>query len=565
MLDVLVDKMRGQGPSAHQVWLPPLDVPPTLDQLMPNPSTTAYTLACTVGIADEPLKQRRLPYTLDFSGAAGHAVIVGGPRTGKSTLVRAMLLGLAFGHTLAQVQFFGLDFGGGTLASLSDLPHTSGVGGRLDEDLVRRIVSEVVSILDKREESFRRHGIDSIGTFRARRARGALPDEPFGDVFLVIDGWSTLHADFPQLESDVLEIAQRGLGFGVHVVITAARWPEIRPQLKDAINTRIELRLGEPAESVVDRRVAANVPADTPGRGLTTGKLHFLAALPRVDGIQDAASLADGVAKAVHAIAEASQGLVAPRVRMLPLLVRYADLPAPAARPARSVPLGVDETKLEPVYLDFDADPHFLLFGEGESGKSSVLRTLIQGVVDGYTPRQARVLAVDYRRSLLEYFPESHKLEYCAAGPATRSAIISACDVLRGRLPGLDVTAQQLRNRSWWTGAELFVVVDDYDLVADSGGNPLAPLAEFLPMARDVGLHLIIARASGGASRALFDPFIQRLRETRQPGLILSGERDEGPLLAQARPSRQPPGRGTLVSRRHGSMLIQTAYLQSTE
>ena len=80
-------------------------------------------------------------------------------------------------------------------------------------------------------------------------------------------------------------------------------------------------------------------------------------------------------------------------------------------------------------------------------------------------------------------------------------------------------------------------------------------------MARDLGFHLVVARASGGAGRALFEPLIQRMRETRQPGLVLSGEREEGQLIGQVRPSQQPPGRGTLVSRKHGTILVQTAHI----
>ena len=36
LLDLAVDHMIGHGPAAHQVWLPPLDVPDTLDELMPD-------------------------------------------------------------------------------------------------------------------------------------------------------------------------------------------------------------------------------------------------------------------------------------------------------------------------------------------------------------------------------------------------------------------------------------------------------------------------------------------------------------------------------------------------
>jgi S-DNA-T family DNA segregation ATPase FtsK/SpoIIIE len=576
VLDVLVRNMEGQGLPAHQVWLPPLAEPPTLDQLMPGLQATAQRgltatefsgagrLIVPIGIADKPIEQKREVYQIDLSAAAGHAVVVGGPRAGKSTLIRTILTGLALGHTPVEAQFFCLDFGGGSISGLADLPHMSGIGGRLDADVVRRIVSEVVSVLDKREASFRANGIDSIGTFRARRARGELADEPFGDVFLVVDGWQTLKTEYELLEQDILDIAQRGLGYGVHVIVSAARWAEIRPQLKDAINTRVELRLGDPLESDVDRKAAANVPAGAPGRGITRGKLQFLAAIPRIDGVEDVTDLADAVAETVSAISEAWHGPVAPRVRMLPLLVPYEDLPPVGARPRLGIPLGVDETRLEPVYLDFNADPHFLMFGEGECGKTSVLRTIIRGIAETYTPDEARILLVDYRRTLLGAMPESHQLAYCASGGAVAAAVAEVRPFLDGRQPGPDVTADQLRNRSWWKGPEVFVIVDDYDLVATQGGNPLAPLAEFLPMGRDLGFHMIVSRASGGASRALFEPMIQRMREARQPGLLLSGDRDEGQLIGSVRPSRLPAGRGTLVSRRHGSMLIQTAFLPPT-
>ena len=46
-------------------------------------------------------------------------------------------------------------------------------------------------------------------------------------------------------------------------------------------------------------------------------------------------------------------------------------------------------------------------------------------------------------------------------------------------------------------------------------------------------------------------------------GLLLSGDRDEGPLIGQIRPSRQPAGRGQLVTRRSGAVLVQTALLTS--
>ena len=37
--------------------------------------------------------------------------------------------------------------------------------------------------------------------------------------------------------------AARGLSYGVHLMVTASRWSELRPALKDLLGTRFELRL----------------------------------------------------------------------------------------------------------------------------------------------------------------------------------------------------------------------------------------------------------------------------------------------------------------------------------
>src|ERR1044072_168012 len=93
------------------------------------------------------------------------------------------------------------------------------------------------------------------------------------------------------------------------------------------------------------------------------------------------------------------------------------------------------------------------------------------------------------------------------------------------RLPGPDVTQEQLKTRSWWKGPELFVICDDYDLVCPQGTNPLAPLAEFIPRAKDVGLHVIAVRRTGGAGRAMYDAVMGKLKEIATPGLQGSGSR----------------------------------------
>ncbi|MEV5820816.1 type VII secretion protein EccCa [Micromonospora haikouensis] len=570
LLDVLVGRLAGQGPPAHQVWLPPLDAAPTLDELLgpvgvdpargltfANPELHG-ALQVPVAVVDKPFEQRRDLLWLTLGGSAGHVGVVGGPQSGKSGLLRTLVCALALTHTPVEAQVYCLDFGGGGLAALRDLPHVGGVSGRTDQTAVRRTVGELVTVLVDRERRFAELGVESMAAYRQRRAAlaaaGQPGTDPFGDVFLVVDGWNTLRSEYDDLEPLVTELATRGLSYGVHVVATALRWTDYRPAIRDLFGSRVELRLGDPSDSLLVRRAAAaTVPDKTPGRGMTGESLHFLTALPRL------AEPGGDTATLVKAVAGAWDGPAAPPVRLLPPVLPYAELDL-GATAGLALPVGIAEADLRPVVLDFATEPHLLVFGDAECGKSSFLRALAATIVSRFTPQQARVILVDYRRSLLGAIETEHRIGYGTAAARTTELVESAAGYMQLRLPGPDVTPAQLRQRSWWSGPELFVLVDDYDLVASGPVNPLRALEEYLPQARDIGLHLVLARRAGGTGRG-YDQFLQRLKELSTPGLVMAGSPDEGPIVGQVRPGPLPPGRARLVTRREGVRLVQLAHL----
>ncbi|EMD22613.1 type VII secretion protein EccC [Amycolatopsis azurea] len=577
-LDVIVSRLIGQGPPAHEVWLPPLKEPNSLDTLLPNLNPTDDRglspvgffgngrLQVPMGIVDRPYEQRRDLLWADFSGGAGHGVIVGGPQSGKSTMLRTLIMSMALTHTPEEAQFYALDLGGGTLAGLQGLPHVGGVAvARREPDKARRIVAELTTLLTEREGRFGAMGIDSMNEFRNRKRRGEIkPEEDaFGDAFLIVDNWKALRDDFDELETSITKLATQGLSYGVHVIIAANRWADIRPAIKDMIGSRFELRLGDPSESDIDRRVAVNVPAARPGRGLTRDKLHLLTGLPRIDGSSNPDDVAAGVADAVAKIKAAWRGRPAPQVRLLPEMVTYDEvLSIDSKRATKLVPIGVNEEDLQPIYLDFAADSHFYAFADGESGKTNLLRQITRGITERYTTQEAVVILVDYRRTMLGFVGGDQLLGYAVSAAQLDSMVKDVHGSMTRRLPGPDVTQEQLKTRSWWTGPELFIIVDDYDLVATQTSNPLKPLAEFLAQAKDVGLHMIVVRRSGGASRAMFDPILGKLREIAAPGMVMNGSRDEGNLVANVKPSQMPPGRGNLVTRKHGKQLMQVSWIQ---
>jgi S-DNA-T family DNA segregation ATPase FtsK/SpoIIIE len=575
-LEIMVDRLKALTTPGHQVWLPPLPPALALDHLIGTPSVQAgrgYSsrlwpvsgeLKIPLGLIDMPLRQKQETMLMDFGGANGHLAVVGAPRTGRSTLLRTIMLAGMLTHTPDEMQFYCIDFGGGTLHRYASVPHVGSVAGRTDAELIGRTLEEIRSLIVERERLLRSMGIDSIADFRARRQSGLLPaGTRAADVFLVIDNWGAMRAEHEYADQIVAEIAARGLGVGVHLIVTAGRWASIRPALRDSIGSRFELRLNDPTDSDVNRRLAAQLPANVPGRGLVHPGYQFQLVLPRVDGEDSEEGLREAQEDTLVNITAAWSGTTAPAVRLLPARISVADL---GHVDGAGVPIGVGEPDLRPTAIDLTGqDLHFVVYGDAGSGKSTVLRTWLAGLTSTYSGEEVRVVLFDYRHSLMDAVPETHLGAY--AGDATRAQVYveQVIEKLNERQPPPGITPQQLRARDWWTGPDIFVVVDDYDLIGTAMQNVLTPLAPYIPTARQIGLHLVLARRVTGLTRSMSDQVMTRIRDLGCGGLVLSGDHREGIVMGDVRAAVRPPGRGVLVRRGQPNRLVQIAVTDDRE
>lgn len=576
-MDIAVAKMKGKGYPAHQVWLPPLEVPDTFATLMPDLAPDpelgfisrawreSGVLRVPLGTVDLPLEQRRETLVLDLSGAGGNFALVGGPQTGKSTALRTIVQALSLTYTPQEVQFYVMDFGGGTFAGFAGAPHVAGVATRDTEEVRTRMLAEIAAIMDDRERYFRAHGIDSMDTYRRGRLAGTY-DDGYGDVFLVIDGWGALRSEFDSLDREVTTMMSRGLSLGVHLVISAARWMDIRAEAQDIFGSRLELHTANPKESIVNREGAARIPKGRPGRGIDMVGHEMMIGLPRADAEQDPSTVSQGVAYTVNKIRECLVAGEGPKLRLLPQRITLAEilsqLPDQQILPrgGGDMVLGVEESRLGPLLFNTRAESHLYLFGDGKTGKTSFLRSIISEVTRLYSPNEAKILAIDMRRSLLGAIPDEYSLRYLTNHAEAMKQLRELAKFLRTRLPGSDVTAEQIRERTWWSGPEVWILVDDYDLVATSSGNPLMELIDLLPQAGDIGLHVIITRRMGGASRAAYEKVLQMMNDLAVTGILLSGNPSEGAIINGVKPKRAIAGRAQVVHRELGVVAAQLTW-----
>ena len=580
-MDIAVAKMKGKGYPAHQVWLPPLETPDTFATLMPDlrPDPElgfvsrawreSGTLRVPLGTVDLPLEQRRETLVLDLSGAGGNFAIVGGPQTGKSTALRTIVQALSLTYTPQEVQFYVMDFGGGTFAGFAGAPHVAGIATRDTEEVRTRMLAEIAAIMDDRERYFGQNGIDSMDTYRRGRLEGRY-DDGYGDVFLVIDGWGALRSEFDGLDRTVTTMMSRGLSLGVHLIVSAARWMDIRSEAQDIFGSRLELHTANPKESIVNREGAARIPKGRPGRGIDMVGHEMMIGLPRADDDPDPSTVSQGVARTVAKIRESLVHGEGPKLRLLPENVTVpeilAQVPDPQILPrgGGDMILGVEESRLGPLLFNTRAESHLYLFGDGKTGKTTFLRSIISEVMRLYTPGEAKILTIDMRRTLMGAVPEDYQLRYLTNHAEAMKQMRDLAGFLRTRLPGSDVTPEQIRDRSWWSGPEVWILVDDYDLVATTSGNPLMELIDLLPQAADIGLHVIITRRMGGASRAAYEKVLQMMNDLAVTGILLSGNPSEGAIINGVKPKRAVPGRAQVVHRELGVVAAQLANTPPT-
>lgn len=591
---VIIDQLRKIKFEPYRLWQPPLTQPVAIDDLvnrfLGRPWHKEYGSACNlvfpIGIIDRPYKHDQPPWPVDTSGPGANVLILGAGGSGKTTALQTLICSAALTHTPQQVQFYCLAYSSTALTTVSRIPHVGEVAGPTDPYGVRRTVAELLALVRERKRSFLECGIASMEMFRRRKfggEAGPVPDDGFGDVYLVIDNYRALAEENEVLIEQVNVIINQGPSFGVHVVVTADRESELRPPVRSGFGSRIELRLAAVEDAkLVRSRFAKDVPVK-PGRGMVAvnyvrldsdpqAGLHTLVARPALGSTPDNVFECDSVVAAVSRLTSAQ----APPVRRLPARFGVEQVRELASRDTRQgvgaggIAWAISELDLAPVYLNFAENSHLMVTGRRECGRTTTLATIMSEIGRLYAPGassapppapgrpSAQVWLVDPRRQLLTALGSDYveRFAYNLDGVVAMMGELAAA--LAGREPPPGLSAEELLSRSWWSGPEIFLIVDDIQQLPPGFDSPLHKAVPFVNRAADVGLHVIVTRTFGGWSSAGSDPMLRALHQANAPLLVMDADPDEGFIRGKMKGGPLPRGRGLLMAEDTG-VFVQVA------
>ncbi len=567
-----------------QCWPDGLTEPLALADIPEVSADNGSGLTIPIGITDG---QPGMALTVTVNGSTPHLCIIGGDGSGCTTALRTFVASAAMRYRPRECTLMLIGDAGKQLA---ELPNVCAAATELDTDRVERILGEALRIIAIRQVGFDALEVSTLDDYLVSRTEEPVADDPYGRLIVVIDDVDRIAGDYKdQLE----QLALTGGLYGVHLVTTTHR--PLGIPLKIAQHLSFPIRLGglgagEEPVTVSRRRIelrelAKSLPIGQRGRCIDTlAERHARIALPYAGHFdqQSDGDPADRLRQLVDAAAWA--GEPADRLTTVPTSIAPEDfwrqLDANHTEPAAGdsgerraamdvrIPLGVAITTASVADVPDEQSPHLLAVGSTGSGRTVLLRALIAAIrhrfsADGADGRpEAKIVLIDGLDGRHDLAGERMNLArdgYLLSDEVDPDKAISAvAATISSRVPTdghPPLSAEQRRDRSWYQGPEVFVLLD-LPMAPMAGAafqlnGPTWPaeLARLIDGRNDLGLHVYVAAPASRFSTArLTDPLYRSLEYA--PTVLLSGPPSEGVVWPGSgiRFKLRPSGRGQLVN-----------------
>lgn len=395
-----------------------------------------------------------------------HGLIAGSTGSGKSEFIITYILSLAVNYHPDDVSFILIDYKGGGLAGAFQkgnckLPHLVGTITNIEVDELQRSLASIQSELKRRQIIFNEarnmtdEGTIDIYKYQRLYHQGVVK-EPIPHLLIICDEFAELKQQQPDFMDELMSVSRIGRSLGVHLILATQKPAgivneQIRSNSKFAICLKVQSK--EDSKDVIGKNDAAylkktgqfymqvgNDEYFALGQAAWSGALYIPSNTVEKK-VDNSIEFISNIGTTIKQINEIQQRSVATQGEQLTNIVKYLSNLAQKndikekSLWLKNIPHNIylNETKdkynimhnlniIDPVIGEYD-DPYHqkqgivsmnltergntLIYGNAESGKETLLSTMVYDLISTYTTDEVQLYLLDFGSEALKIYRNS--------------------------------------------------------------------------------------------------------------------------------------------------------------
>ena len=234
-----------QGLRSRKLWLAPLDEALTYEACDEQYKSFSHEKWDAVlpgkavcGKLDLPEKQMQIPYSIDFL-SEGHLAVYGSGGFGTSTFIQTLAYSMALRYSPEWFSVVVMDFDGGSLINLSNMPHCIGYALGDNESAIEQVLNHIQSVISKRRALFAKYNCANYESYIASSGQ-KLPV-----LLMILDNYAVFRESMYKKEERLIRLIAAAKACGVYAVISGNSKSAIYYRVMDHIANRIVFTMND--------------------------------------------------------------------------------------------------------------------------------------------------------------------------------------------------------------------------------------------------------------------------------------------------------------------------------
>lgn len=509
-------------------WLPELPETITLNDLCINGGFDGEKwvgrqkwLTVPIGKYDSPKTQTQSVQYLDLA-TDGHYGIYGAPGTGKTTLLKEIVMALGTYYTSEDVNIYILDCGGWSMSVFANMPHVGGVALDSEEEKFFKFEKLIMDEFEQRKRMFLKNAVSSLSAYR----EAVSSDLPA--IVIAIDNIIPIFDLYPDLENLFVTIAREGATYGIYMIYTANSTSGVRYKVLQNIKGAIAFELTDKGDyaTLVGRLDGMSLPKVV-GRAFFKNNppIEFQAAL-----FAEGESDRDKTLNLQSAIARMNAAWQGVRPRPIPVMPETISFEQMVSEYSvrTSIPVGISNASIQTAFINLADNYSMLISGPMHSGKSRLLANLTKLISEKFS--ETKMFVFDSQASLKPALEGiAYKYSDIADDASVTAMLAELVEFLncrkREQNQARQVDGDSFDEKSFIESYEMLcIVIDDLkEFVATVSDNNKNAMERICRMAQNLGVIVLSAGRMSDISKYNEIESLTRVIVGNQNGLATAG------------------------------------------